>query len=219
MIATETRLKNSETDVTWKSEVNLAAGSGAISLWLVDDNESFREMLAENFELEQNIECARQFPSAEALLETLARETPPDVILLDNSMGGMSGVEAVPLIKTAAPATRVLMLTTFFDASAQSEAMRNGASGFLLKSYDFHRIAASVRKASDIHADNADNLKQTREFQNLATVPAKSDAARQSKTVGAKKSAGAFETLVSSGARSFQRLFQSLGKQTIATTK
>src|ERR1039457_79281 len=110
MIATETIPQNSESRSELESGLKPAVDRRVVSLWLVDDNEMLREVLADNFNLEANIDCARQFPSAEALLATLARETPPEVILLDINMRGMSGIEALPSIKALAPSTRVLML-------------------------------------------------------------------------------------------------------------
>lgn len=119
-----------------------------LTLWLVDDNAAYREALAELFrqvEAAQGLYCARQFDSAEALLEVLAKESAPDVILSDVQMGGMSGVEAVALIKQIAPQTRVILLTTFYNSSAALQAHRNGAEAFLLKRYAFEQIAAAVR--------------------------------------------------------------------------
>ena len=48
------------------------------------------------------LRCARQFSCAEAVIEALDVETPPDVIVLDVNMGGMTGIEAIPSIKSVA---------------------------------------------------------------------------------------------------------------------
>jgi DNA-binding NarL/FixJ family response regulator len=122
-----------------------AAAQRAKNLWLVDDSKVYRELLAERFSQENDINCARQFSSAEAVIAALVDESPPDVILLDVNMGGMSGVNAVRPIKSFAPATRVVMLTTFHDLYAESDALRAGACGFLLKVDDFSKILDWVR--------------------------------------------------------------------------
>jgi DNA-binding NarL/FixJ family response regulator len=122
-----------------------AAARRAKNLWLVDDSKVYRELLAERFSQENDINCARQFSSAEAVIAALVDESPPDVILLDVNMGGMSGVNAVRPIKSFAPATRVVMLTTFHDLYAESDALRAGACGFLLKVDDFSKILDWVR--------------------------------------------------------------------------
>ena len=107
---------------------------GPIKLWLVDDSKSFRSLLADFLKSEGGFECSRQFDSAEALLEGLAQETPPDVILLDVNMRGISGLEALRPIKAIASSTRVLMLTSLSDRDSKTQALRDGASDFLLKS-------------------------------------------------------------------------------------
>ena len=122
-----------------------ASARRAKNLWLVDDSKVYRELLAERFSQEDDINCARQFSSAEAVIAALVDEPPPDVILLDVNMGGMSGVNAVRPIKSLAPATHVMMLTTFHDLYAEADALRAGACGFLLKVDDFSKILDRIR--------------------------------------------------------------------------
>ena len=116
------------------------------TLWLVDDNAEFRQLLAELFSRHADIDCARQFDSAEAVLEALETEAAPDVILSDLRMGRMSGAEAVAPIKRCAPGTHVVLLTTFYDAHAALVAHQAGAAGFLLKHHAFEEILAFIRK-------------------------------------------------------------------------
>ena len=122
-----------------------ASARRAINLWLVDDSNAYRESLAELFSQEVDINCDRQFSSAEAVITALVDGLPPDVILLDVNMGGMSGVNAVRPIKSLAPATHVVMLTTGHDFYAEADALRAGACGFLLKVDDFSKILDRVR--------------------------------------------------------------------------
>jgi DNA-binding NarL/FixJ family response regulator len=130
------------------------AAERLISLWLVDDSDVFRELLAENFSYEKRrVHCARQFSSAEEVLAALETEKPPDVILMDVNMGGMKGTDAVALIKRIAPRTRVLMLTTFYDSHEALTAFRSGASGFLLKTYDFDRVMECVTSVRESWPD------------------------------------------------------------------
>src|SRR4051794_30859970 len=86
---------------------NGAAGgrSGLLQVWLVDDSENFRSLLGALLEDEGGMQCARQFPTAEAVIAALEKEMPPDVILLDIRMPGMGGIAAVRPIKVLAPAT------------------------------------------------------------------------------------------------------------------
>jgi DNA-binding NarL/FixJ family response regulator len=119
----------------------------SICIWMVDDNDTFRSLLAELLDYEEDLSCSRQFPSAEAVLEALPNETPPDIILLDIQMRGKSGLDAVRPIKTLSPSTLVLMLTTFYDSLARTRALRDGATDLLLKSFTVDEIARRIREA------------------------------------------------------------------------
>jgi DNA-binding NarL/FixJ family response regulator len=132
-----------------ETKLNDVTERKAIRLWLVDDSDLLREVLAENFAHEKSIESVRQFSSAESAIESLLTDAPPDVILLDRNMRGMSGIEALPAIKHLAPHTRVLIFTTFYDSHAALAAFRAGASGFLLKSYEFKRICDCIADAKE----------------------------------------------------------------------
>jgi len=92
-------------------KTTFASGSNQIfapnvRVWLVDDNDQLRTLIAEVLGRQGGIECARQFSSPDALLSELASKSGPDVILLDVQMGDRNGLDAVRPIKslTARPA-------------------------------------------------------------------------------------------------------------------
>lgn len=118
-------------------------------IWLVDDNASFRSLLAKLLDAEVDLKCERQFPSPPAILEALSRETAPDIILLDIQMGEHNGLDAIRPIKALAPETHVLMFTTFAAPDARERAFREGASDFMLKSWSIPEVAAHVRQAME----------------------------------------------------------------------
>lgn len=119
-----------------------------VCVWLVDDHDRLRHMIAETLELQGGIQCTRHFDSPNSLLSALASRLGPDVILLDVQMGELNGVDAVPAIKSLARDTRVLMLTTTFNPEWKQRAMDAGASGFLLKTQPMETIAATIRQPS-----------------------------------------------------------------------
>jgi DNA-binding NarL/FixJ family response regulator len=118
-----------------------------LRVWVVDDNAALRELLAHLLTKQPGIRCTRQFPSAEAVLATLAEERPPDMIILDVNLGGQSGLSAIRPIKKLAPSVKVLMMTMFSNGHYEAEAFHSGASGFLLKSYGIEEIAELIHEA------------------------------------------------------------------------
>ena len=121
-----------------------------VKVWLVDDNAELRALVAEVLGRQAGIECARHFSSPDALLSELASKPGPDVILLDVQMGDRNGLDAVRPIKSLTRSTRVLMYTTCNNPEWRERALYDGASDYLLKSYEVERLAARIRcPASD----------------------------------------------------------------------
>jgi DNA-binding NarL/FixJ family response regulator len=75
----------------------------------------------------------------------LARDTDPDVVVMDIRMPGMDGIEATQLITGGGTDTRVLVLTTFDDDDYVYGALRAGASGFLVKDMALEDILTAIR--------------------------------------------------------------------------
>ncbi|MHB1854616.1 MAG: response regulator transcription factor [Acidimicrobiales bacterium] len=70
----------------------------------------------------------------------LAAEHQPDVVVLDQMMPGMDGVRAVPLIRQAAPAAKVIMMSALGDAQLRERAMAAGADAYLEKASSFRPL-------------------------------------------------------------------------------
>jgi DNA-binding NarL/FixJ family response regulator len=68
----------------------------------------------------------------------------PDLVLMDISMPGVNGLEALRLIKTQLPDCKVVMLSAFDDEVTVLEAIRSGADGYLLKSQDGEEFLAGL---------------------------------------------------------------------------
>jgi len=124
--------------------------SKRLRLWLVDDDDDMRGLIAELIDRSDTVKCSQQFYSAEGALDALAHELPPDILVLDLNMGGMSGVEAIRPIKRLAREARVFIMTIFYDSIEASRARKAGAAGFLLKRDDWDE---TLQRLCDPSAD------------------------------------------------------------------
>ncbi|MBS2554332.1 response regulator transcription factor [Catenulispora sp. NL8] len=115
-----------------------------VRVLLADDQPLIRAGLVMVITDAPDIEVVGQAGSgAEAL--RLVHGLRPDVVVMDIRMPGLDGIEATRRIRTEAPGTRVLMLTTFDDDENVYGSLRAGASGFLLKDMALDDILAAVR--------------------------------------------------------------------------
>ncbi len=118
-----------------------------IRLMLVDDQSLFREALRTLLALQADFEIVAEAENGERAV-TLAREAKPDVVLMDLRMPVMGGVEATRRVRVAAPASRVVVLTTFEEDEEIFDAMHAGAVGYLLKACSAEKLCDSVRAAA-----------------------------------------------------------------------
>jgi two-component system, NarL family, nitrate/nitrite response regulator NarL len=117
--------------------------SGAIRVLVVDDHPLFRRGLIALLAGDGRFEVVAEAGDAvEAQRQAAARQ--PDVILLDNHMPGVEGIDALAGLRDAAPSARVLMLTVSEDERDLAAALRAGARGYLLKTVDSDRLASAI---------------------------------------------------------------------------
>lgn len=117
----------------------------AIGVMICDDHPAFARGLGSLLEQEAaDIEVAAVVTSVEDL-ERAARQSPPDVLLLDLRMPGTDGIEAARRMRAMAPGTRIVVLTASDDQSDLYKALKAGASGYVLKESDVSEIAGAVR--------------------------------------------------------------------------
>jgi DNA-binding NarL/FixJ family response regulator len=119
-----------------------------LDLWLVEDNDALRKAMVQLLDTHANIRCQHNFGSAEALVQALAAESVPDVVLTDLNLPRQSGIDLVKAVKTLAPALPVLVMTLFYDSLSERQALQSGAAAFLLKSDGFDQFAHLVLRAA-----------------------------------------------------------------------
>jgi DNA-binding NarL/FixJ family response regulator len=111
---------------------------------LCDDQELVRTGFRLILDLEPDIEVVGEAADGKQCLRMVAQER-PDVVLMDVRMPEMDGIEAARRLCDASSATKVLMLTTFDLDEYVYDAMRAGASGFLLKDVPREQLVNAVR--------------------------------------------------------------------------
>ena len=117
-----------------------------IKVLIVDDQELIRESLKVILNVSGDIEVADAVPSVAEALKSAARYR-PDVVLMDIRMPGTDGVEGTKLIMDRYPRTKVIILTTFDDDEYVFGALKNGASGYLLKGSSVSDLSEAIRIA------------------------------------------------------------------------
>jgi DNA-binding NarL/FixJ family response regulator len=116
----------------------------SLTLWLIEDNASFRRTVQRVISLLPNVETVRGFGSCEEALAAFPCSNVPDIVLLDVGLPGMSGIEGIAPLKAAAPEMQILLLTAFEDDDKIFRAVCAGASGYLLKTSTTAEIAIAV---------------------------------------------------------------------------
>ncbi|MGH9083862.1 MAG: response regulator [Acidimicrobiales bacterium] len=118
-----------------------------IRLLLADDHRMLREGLRRSM-TEEGFDVVGEAVNGEDAVR-LAEELEPDVILMDVSMPEMDGVEATRAIRAIGGPSRIIMLTMHADADVLADAIRAGASGYLVKDCSTDEVAEAVRMAAN----------------------------------------------------------------------
>src|SRR6476469_3506919 len=118
--------------------------SEPIRVLVCDDQELFRGGMRMLLDTEDGIEVVGEAADGvEAVAK--AESTGPDLVLLDVWMPKLSGLEACRAIHESSPTTRILMLTSSDEESDLYEAVKSGASGYLLKDSSISEVAQAIR--------------------------------------------------------------------------
>ena len=105
-----------------------------IGLWVIEDDPIFRRGMKELINSTPGMICERVFSSCERALETLKKEGPPQIALVDVGLPGMSGIEGIRQMKPISPATEFIVLTIHEEHQKVFDALCAGATGYLVKS-------------------------------------------------------------------------------------
>ena len=115
---------------------------------IVDDQELFRRGLTMLLAAEADIDVVGEAGDGQEGV-ALAEAAAPDVVLLDVRMPRLSGIEACQTIKERVPSAKLIMLTVSDEEADLYEAVKSGASGYLLKDSSIEQVAQAVRVVAD----------------------------------------------------------------------
>lgn len=121
-----------------------------VDIYLCDDVPELRQLLRFILEEDPGLRVVGESGDAQAGIEEIA-ELQPNVVLLDLSMPGMDGLEALPLIRRAAPDTAVIVFSGFTEAKMASLVLERGADRYIEKGESLERVRETVRELAISH--------------------------------------------------------------------
>jgi two-component system NarL family response regulator len=127
-----------------QSEADTARDGDTIRVLIADDHALFRRGLMMVLESEEGVEVVAEAEDGEDAIRK-AEEFAPDVVLMDVRMPKVSGIDATAAIAEAVPSAKILMLTVSDEEDDLYEAIRAGATGYLLKEISIEEVASSIR--------------------------------------------------------------------------
>jgi DNA-binding NarL/FixJ family response regulator len=116
-----------------------------IKVAIFEDNRSLRDSLFQLIDGSDGFRCVGAFPNCDRLLENI-RESKPDVVLMDIEMPGLSGIEAIKILKENFGEVKVLMETIFEDNNKIFDSICNGAEGYILKNTPPANILSAIKE-------------------------------------------------------------------------
>lgn len=106
----------------------------SLRIAIFDDNKNIRESITLLLKTDPNFEVVGSYSHVLDSVEDV-RESSPDIVLMDIEMPGMTGIEAVKIIKKEFPQVQILMQTVFEDDDRVFDSICAGASGYILKNH------------------------------------------------------------------------------------
>jgi DNA-binding NarL/FixJ family response regulator len=116
-----------------------------INIAIVEDNQDIRTGLVELLNASPELTCKYEFSNAEDAVHRLP-ELQVDVVLMDINLPGISGIEALQLLKDKCDNTLFVMLTVYEDDDNIFKSLEAGASGYLLKNTPAEKIIESIKE-------------------------------------------------------------------------
>lgn len=123
-----------------------------ISVSIVEDNPGTRNNLVALLNSEPQLRLLHAYASGEEAVRGILPVEPPDVVVVDIKLPGMSGIECVAKLKAEMPGLRVLILTTYQESDLIFNCLRAGANGYLLKEMPAEELIQAIQ---EVHSGGA----------------------------------------------------------------
>ena len=117
----------------------------SIKVAIFEDNRNLREGLFQLIDGSDGFRCVGAFANCDRLVQNI-EESKPDVVLMDIEMPGLSGIEAIKILKENFPDIKVLMETIFEDNEKIFDSICNGAEGYILKNTPPVLILSAIKE-------------------------------------------------------------------------
>ena len=135
-----------------------AKHTNAYSVLIIDDEDALRYSIKRA--LSQRAFSIYEADSGEAGIE-VAKKQNMDIILLDNRMKGMNGIEALQHLRGICPDAKIIVMTAFSTTQTTIEAMKFGAFDYVMKPFDLPKILSLVDSAVDVITETNKNKEQS----------------------------------------------------------
>jgi two-component system, NarL family, response regulator NreC len=135
-----------------------------VSIVLADDHQIVRKGLRALLEAEADFQIVGEASTGPETVQLVERLT-PDILVLDLMMPGLNGLEVARQVRQQSPSTRVIVLSMHTNEAYVLQALKNGASGYVLKNADMaeivqaiHQVIAGLRYLSPPLSEHAINV-------------------------------------------------------------
>lgn len=118
-------------------------------VWIIEDGRLLRLSLRQLIDQQPDLNCALAVGSCEQMFDALDAGDRPDAVLMDLNLPGASGIEGTARLHQQVPQCPVVVLTVHDDDTHLFDALRAGASGYLLKPSTPGEVVAAIREAWD----------------------------------------------------------------------
>lgn len=126
-------------------EQNPSAGNSSTRIVMIEDDETIRSGYTYILNSQEGFAVVNSYSSAESAIKNIEQDA-ADVILLDISLTGMSGIDAIDDLRKKSPSSYIIMLTVYEDPELIFKALAKGASGYLTKNSPTKKTVEAIKE-------------------------------------------------------------------------